>query len=203
MRKDMTKVVTDRARVGGDGDGAKKTWKKDWESIPSHEGMIKPHRRNWSGKQSNLHLSPLKRFIESRVGKKWDDVFSEICEQFNSASPVQYRLREYVVRFVKTNVTLGKNGEFYDAGHKFDPENSYHGGMWVDPTDGVLKRCGRIQVESWKEQQKIAQSLTECILKDGSVARKKNGIWYRCVIEHNPSRNRWKRILQASWWQCI
>lgn len=185
MRKDMTKVVTDRPRNCGDGDGAKKIQKKDWESAPSYEGMIKPHRRCWSGKEQNPHVSPLKRFIESRVGKKWDDVFSEICEQFKSSSSVQLRFRSYIDWFVETNISIGKNGEFYDGGHKFDPENCYRG-MWVDPTDGILKRCRRKKVESWSEQQKIEKSLTECVLKDGSVARKKNGVWYQCVIDSIP-----------------
>lgn len=187
MRKDMSKVVSDSRRCGGSGpDGAKKVHKKDWDTAVTHEGMLKPHRLNWSGKESNAtNLSPFRRFIESRVGKPWDDVYSEICEHFKTASAVQSRMRMYIGWFVETNISFGKHGGLYDGGHKFDPNDTYMP-MWVDPTDGILKQCGRKKQLSYRDKMKAEEELTTFTLDDGSTARKKDGVWYQCVIEPVP-----------------
>src|SRR6185437_5780755 len=87
MRKDMKHVIIDRPRTGGDGGksippkGSKKRLQKTpLEDQPKYESNARRRVYGYDCKQLNEHLSPLRRWLHSQVGRNWDEVWSEICE---------------------------------------------------------------------------------------------------------------------------
>ena len=44
----------------------------------------------------NEHLGPLRRYLDSQVGRPWDKVFSEICAHIDRSSAVQDHVRDHV-----------------------------------------------------------------------------------------------------------
>lgn len=91
MRKDMNKVLCTRPRKGGG-------WKKKFfdkmntpkevryfkgvkvDLSPKQESMKKRHRVALDSKELTDHIEPLHRYLLSKVGEPWDDVWSDICK---------------------------------------------------------------------------------------------------------------------------
>jgi hypothetical protein len=99
MRSDMAKVIVERPRVPG-WEGSKpkgcqrKLHRLRDDGPPIREGM----KARWRGgtKSLNEHLGPLRRYLNSQVGRPWDKVFSEICVHINRNSAVQDHVRDHV-----------------------------------------------------------------------------------------------------------
>ena len=76
MQTDMAKVIVERPRCGGQ--RSRKGRIRNFELLPTKEGM----QRRWTDqKYLNENLAPLRRFLASRVGQRWDAVYAEINEQ--------------------------------------------------------------------------------------------------------------------------
>jgi hypothetical protein len=95
------------------------------------------------GKHLNEHLGPLRRYIDSQVGRPWDKVYSEICAHIDRSSAVQDHVRDHVDRYVAVHVVLidgipcsGDGGRQHGQ-----PLRPRHGVQWyVCPITGLLRR---------------------------------------------------------------
>ncbi len=109
MRADMAKVIVERPRKKG------RSWKKPKgyqrqlrrygeDGPPCREGI----KTRWGGrtKYLNEHLGPLRRYLDSQVGRPWDKVFSEICAHISRNSAVQDHVRDHVEGYVTLCVIL-------------------------------------------------------------------------------------------------
>lgn len=91
MRKDMSKILVERPRAGGSKHGIRnnrRVTKQLLSSNPeievdSFKGIRKVHKIHNDQKELNENLKPLVRFLHSRIGQKWDDVYSEIMKNMN------------------------------------------------------------------------------------------------------------------------
>jgi hypothetical protein len=107
MRHDMAKVIVERPRHGSSLRGESKGYQRSLqrlgrEELPYREGMKKRHRGRT--KSLNEHLGPLRRYLDSQVGRPWNKVFSEICEHIDRDSAVQDHVRDHVADYVETHV---------------------------------------------------------------------------------------------------
>lgn len=112
MRADMGKVLVERPRLGGwrgarrPGKGYAKRLKKcldAGESPPAREGI---KRQQVHTKSFNEHLSPLRRFLDSNVGRPWDKVYSEICKHVDRGNVVQKHILTHLFDYVVVNTVL-------------------------------------------------------------------------------------------------
>jgi hypothetical protein len=95
----------------------------------------------------NENLAPLIRFLRSRRGRRWDDVFSEICAQLDTGSTVKMHVRQHLDDFVMRPVR-GRYGGWIWQGRKLTPELMgwrRHRHFFVDPADGILKDAGLLR----------------------------------------------------------
>jgi hypothetical protein len=138
MRSDMFKVIINRPRWGSRWIPSAKL-KKDRTDRTSLS--LKRHAREGAPytKSLNENLAPLIRFIQKRVGQRWDDVFSEICKHLDTGSTVKMHVREHLGDFVAL-VSYGRHGELLDRGYVIRPDRrSSANQFYVDPDDGILK----------------------------------------------------------------
>jgi hypothetical protein len=119
MREDMDKVIVERPRYGSSNSyrfsraRSKSGWKKDPESAPTREGM-KRYYDSWDDrKELNENLNPLYRFLNAQAGRRWDDVYSEICERVKLNSAIQRHILQHVFDLVATKVVM-VNGKPYE-----------------------------------------------------------------------------------------
>src|SRR5262245_7518925 len=146
MRADMAKVIVERPRFGSRIRGKPKGYRRSVQRLtedggPIREGMKR--RCRGGSKMLNEHLGPLRRYLDSQVGRSWDKVFSEICAHIDRSSAVQDHVRDHVEDYVTIHVILidgipcnGKGGWHY--GKPLD-QLGYRP-WYVCPTTGILKR---------------------------------------------------------------
>jgi hypothetical protein len=112
MRKDMDKVIVERARVGH-ARPSKKTGlrlrsdqlSEDFDSGP----MRLPTKRAraygwWESKELTDRLGPLKRFLYSQVGRPWDKVYRDIRDSIDARTVTGRHLLHHVDQMVWVDV---------------------------------------------------------------------------------------------------
>ncbi len=148
MRQDMAKVIVERPRRYESYPRSYPFYLKnvdlfDEDGTIKNEGMRKPHVYRHGGKELNENLAPLKRFLRSRVGRPWDEVFSEICKNINVNSAVQNHIREHIFQYVEINIEMRNGIPYWINYGKERPlasESAYraHEHLYVDPDTGIL-----------------------------------------------------------------
>lgn len=117
MRKDMSKVIVERPRLG-------RAWAKvrppgrsaaledeDGEPLRAVKPARTPKRtKTQKTKGLNENLAPLRRYLGKQVGRPWNKVFSEISEHLKPTSTVQQHVRDHIDDFVavQTRMRAGK-----------------------------------------------------------------------------------------------
>lgn len=181
MRPDMGKVLTERPRKPGYKviKGSTKKFNKSLENETyiTKESMTKPWLKGWDAKVDHKTdvIGPLYGYIKSKVGQKWDDVYSEIRQNIDINTNQGSHLFDHIKDMVELNVVLvdGKphvvsNGYRTIASHSdYVPLESYgrRPQYYVCPISGILKlapnRTSKKQKQSqnwvWKDKEKLTQ----------------------------------------------
>lgn len=148
MRADMFKVIVERPRWrAGHAQSAK--LKRN-----SHQNLkqigLKRHALIGApyAKGLNENLAPLVRFLRSRRGRRWDDVFSEICASLDTGSTVKMHVRQHLEDFVLTRISIGRHGEWMFEGTVIGDGSRWfrRREFFVDPEDGILKDYAELDV---------------------------------------------------------
>jgi hypothetical protein len=141
MRADMFKVIVERPRWRST-DAPSVKLKKDRDQDRKFIGLNRHvHEQADYWKSLNENLAPLVRFLRKQRGRRWDDVFSEICAGLDSGSTVKMHVRMHLEDFVLVRISRGRKGELLHEGLAVEPNR--HRLRWyefyVDPDDGILK----------------------------------------------------------------
>ena len=162
MRKDMSKVIVERPRLGGVGkENSRRNRRETKMTLRDVDGSTAPETDVWSfhgmkrvhtslpgsyddKKQLNENLQPLRRFLDSRIGKPWDEVYSEIMQNLNLNNAVQYHVYQHLTRdrMVEANTYLSKTGKVM-ANTPYGPRwvgDNWLPTFYVDPTNGTLQK---------------------------------------------------------------
>ena len=140
MRKDMFKVIVERPRGGARFRVNRSRLTSD-EALPKRVGMKRFRSINRTDtKWLNENLAPLKRYLMKQVGRPWNKVYSEICENLDANNTVKQHVRDHLQDFIVTKVAIGRDGEWLNgnaypswrAAHK-----TWHQPLYVDPNDGA------------------------------------------------------------------
>lgn len=153
MRPDFAKILVERPRRGGTND--RKGRAVPIDDLPQKESMRKPHRDR---KELNENLSPLYRFLEKSVGRKWDDVYSEITENLNPNNAVQYHILQHLKWYV-------------------DEKTKPYGPTWFYVDDSGILRA--VPKRKYKRKPEVYEDLI------GREAVRVNGVWYK-IETHTP-----------------
>jgi hypothetical protein len=154
MRSDMFEVIIERPRVQPNRRGRRKGRKG--EALRQQEAPVRePMSRGRGGnKILNENLAPLRRFLQRRVGRPWNDVHREICALLNVRSAVQKHVLDHVDEMVEVNVVLVGGRAHHAPGHLFAGSlivRSRWRGFYVCPKTGTLRlspyRWGRGRID--------------------------------------------------------
>ena len=187
MRQDMKTVLTERPRHGlvrKFHEVRTRTKRGNYDDLPAFEGMRRPYLYGFNNKQFSDHIKPLIRFLWSSVGRKWDDVWSEIAAQVPAGSTMNDHLRGHVFSEIDLHCTV-ENGKVFPQPNRYRwRSNVEPTGLYVDPRDGVIKAGSNDYHNSrsnhrrrfWNDREVPAP--TSCEI-DGGVLRLIDGIWYQ------------------------
>lgn len=193
MRKDFHKVVTERPRVKyivKNNRSDKRTYDHIDDVPPGGKVSIRRPYRSNSFNFSD-HISPLRRFIEKQIGRKWDDVFSEISKQFPSGGVLNDHIRGHVWDFISHNTSMGPNGVVLDHGGKWggsvrpvSPNEIY-----VHPETGMVCRMPSDVPSRKKRRLEREARIRNTVVALSKKARllKIKGCWYYVDLEDIPN----------------
>lgn len=92
-------------------------------------------------------LGAVRRWVESQVGRKWDDVYSEIKKKFPETNIVNKHILDHVRGYIMTEHDQLSFSKYVT----FDPETSYHRkGLYIK--NGILHRFP-VKRMPWKNEQ--------------------------------------------------
>jgi hypothetical protein len=188
MREDMFQVIVERPRWahGARYERARyeHEFQRDLDLAPAREGMSASAR--YATKQLNENLAPLARFLRSRVGRPWDEVYSEICASLSVRSAVQQHVRDHLRDFVRTRVWR-QDGELWTE-HRFGGPGplvgrGYRGDFYVCPETRQLRAIPR------KARPHHSQPVDPDLrpLSEWEQLRRIDGQWYRIELAQLPA----------------
>jgi hypothetical protein len=127
---------------------------------------LKGSRRNGRGHSPY----PFDRFLASRVGRAWDDVYSELCSEFDNRSWVGYSFRRDLAWHVQTNCWIGaETGTIYSSewgGSKVSNE------FYVHPFTGLL--CWAPPIKHERPERPV----TKVVVDEDTYHEIQDGIWF-------------------------
>ena len=193
MRKDISKIIVERPRYNSK--CVRKGRKVNDELLPNRQGMRRPHLLGYNQKQLNENLAPLRRFLNSSVGRKWDDVYSEICKNLKITSTVQEHVRGHVTDFVALNISIGKNGKLLlnTKYRTYEIDSKVYFDLYVDPIDKILKNVP--DKYKWNKHKYIRPVDKDHAIVDDLDFYKIDGIWYTVDWEKVPDATYITRII--------
>lgn len=183
MRSDMHKLITTPGRWGSERGHREIRHKKAskyhlevWEdedgtlhteAIPHRKGRgMRPRGRAVDRKTFSDHLGPLRRFLLSRVGRRWDDVYSEIVEKVPKGLH-RHHLDTHLESYVEIKPSVGRYFVWAD--------------FFVDDK-GFLRRHKKTPRKKTPTPEEDAGFKWVSKAKLTAYVKCK-GIWYLCKIE--------------------
>jgi hypothetical protein len=181
----MHKVVVERPRHGRSWATSKAPPKPPFEDSPRYESMKANHtRRKWF---SDL-LGPLRRWLQSQVGRSWNDVYSEACAVIKPDSIIRAHVKTHLLEFVERH-TFMHDGEvcILDTSHRGGVKPVTEIGwrrslFFVHPDTGLLEVIPKVSKRSWRARESKSPITEFWIGKDIS-RRKIHGLWFECHFE--------------------
>ena len=131
MRPDMKDLLLNTGRHSGYGKSDSRRAR-----FLHVDADLLPHRLTpalqygYNRKSQGDRLAPLYKFLESRCGRPWNDVYSEICLAADPRGIRGFHLRQHVQQYV--------NLSNYDVGLRYS-----HGPFFVD-RDGTLQKARKL-----------------------------------------------------------
>ena len=180
MRTDMKKVLTERPRIGHGRsyhDIRARHTRADFDDLPSKEGMRRPYSsHDDERKEFNDLIGPLRRFLHSCRGRRWDDVWSEICAQLSN-NTVDSHLKDHVLRDVDIHTRMIDDKVFVNTrwGGIREPV-----GLYVHPETGLV--CG----DDWQRGWWKTHQQNKTVYHDGlGYEELENGILHPYGYRHD------------------
>jgi hypothetical protein len=222
MRKDFKKLLCECYRHKGYGDPwyyekhnkgrTQKHAKGDYDewSHPKYEAMSMGR----GTKQFGENLKPLVKYLRKCVGRKWDDVYSEIREVCPPHGAVNEHIYTHLWQYVE------RKPYFVDGVVCRSPEEWHgsryelldHGGdntFYIDQ-EGYLRRAPKTETyrQRQKRKRKEAQENSDVRVLDGVYFVRKDNVWYGTKLVPLPKpysrveekESKWRGKYQVTNW---
>jgi len=184
----MHKVVIERPRHGRSWAESRPRLKPPFDESPRFESIMARHiRRKWF---SDL-LGPLKRWLQSQVGRSWNDVYSEACAVIKPDSPIRAHVKTHLLEFVERNTFMHEGRVcVLDTGHLGKPVPVSANGRWrrlffVHPDTGLLLPSPKLSKLAWRARDP-KPSVTIRWIRRGVALQQIRGFWFECHFEVVP-----------------
>ena len=197
MRPDFNKLLVERERP--------RSWMKfgytrnsktlnastDQLGIGGRESMRKRHKISGDYKVFNENLNPLKSWIHSQLGKKWDKSYSELRRTFDSRGVINGHILQHLFDYIEIHtklvddVVMVLDNSYGSRGYvplKKLSNSSYRQDYYVCPKDGTVKSMVKQPRRSViKQQEADVQRKKDATFRDLGAKHlhlEDDGNWY-------------------------
>ncbi len=149
------------------------------ESAPIRERMSR------HDKSLNENLAPLRRYLLSQVGRKWNDVYSDIRKNLRPRRATHLHVLQHLEQMVVTHVVMidgQPHRPYHDSYRGLTPlsPRRWSDVVWVDPTSGLLRRV----VVPPKPRDEDDPDVVN--VNRTTAYRRLKGVWYRVTLSEIP-----------------
>lgn len=140
----------------------------------------------YGDKEFSDHLGPLRRFLQSRVGRPWSKVKSEMAEQLRVTSTVQRHVMEHVRDYVWERTWFDDDGVMWGVDRYGRPDRVV---SWSRPRFFVHPRSGLLERMPTSRPRKTnapPDPNVRTIVADRFQHRRVNGIWFEVELAPLP-----------------
>jgi hypothetical protein len=203
MREDMGKVLVERPRVKSGvvpGRTGRRYAKWVQKGIASGDGSAACEgiKRRYLGgaarlKHFNEHLGPLRKFVESNVGRPWDKVYAEICRHVDRGNVVQKHVLTHLFQYVVVDVELIDGEPYRKARDRSAYRNRPLRGpnqWYVCPKSGLLKRAKVVSKRERKRRKTVLEKPVAWVTASQFVRRGAGG-WELVTVNPWPVQFGW------------
>ena len=185
----MHKVVVERPRWNpGPGKYGRRANLPE-ELLPKFEGIKRPHS---SRKGLTDLLGPLRRWLHSQLGRRWNDVYSEACAVIKPDSVVRAHIKTHLLEFVERHTFMRDRSVcVLDTwrGGGIRPVTAKRFGrsaFYVHPETGLLREIKPVSRRDRQRAQREKRQQTFRWLDDRFALKQINGIWFACQFRAIP-----------------
>ncbi|AFZ24570.1 hypothetical protein Cylst_2342 [Cylindrospermum stagnale PCC 7417] len=151
----------------------------------SEDGLLSPYIikvRNGSKRLSD-HLAPLRRFLKSKVGEPWNQVYSELCQRLDPSTMAGRHVIGHLWHYVEQHVELIDDIPYRKPylGYRSRQLISYRDQFYIHPETGIL--C---LAKSVPRKQKTSPPTDVVMIDKYHQYCKINEIWYLVTFEDFP-----------------
>jgi hypothetical protein len=164
------------------------------ELLPKFEGIKRPHSCR---KGLTDLLGPLKRWLQSQVGRPWNDVYSEACAVIKPDSIIRAHVKTHLLQFVQRNTFMHDGVVSYLAtgrGGGIRPvlsEKFFRRVFYVHPETGLLEKIEPVSRRRWNAGRFRSHNERRWVRK-GVALQQIRGLWFECHFEAVPVGVRFK-----------
>ncbi len=178
MRRDMSKVVTERPRWGHAAKSKKTSLKLkpsefEKDDVGSTRAPVARRRQyGYEAKSFSDLIGPLRRSLRTNVGRPWNKVKSELSKTLDRTSVSGLHIWSHIAWEVSESCFIGEDRKVYSSGTWGSPELAT--GLYVHPITGLL--C-------WKPRKRFKQPFIDKPLDliqidENNALSRVEGIWY-------------------------
>jgi hypothetical protein len=156
--------------------------------------LIKSRKRT---KYFSDNLSPLYRWLRSHVGRSWDTVYSNLCQQLDFRTLLGQHILSHVWDFVERDVVIIDDVPYRQSrqDYSLNPSWRRREQLYIHPDTGILCKAER-------RARKVGRKSDNLVIIDKyHHYRKVDGVWYSVVFidfPDNTNEGRVKDILQKT-----
>lgn len=176
MKEKFVRLMFERSKFGKKGNILSNKRSVD-EYIDEHKNSIKRGYRD-----GYYSYAPVIKFLNSKVGKCWDDVYSEMSTHFNGYCG--HILKNAIDVLVEKDICVDDDGDLADSkGKKLkDYRNWYRNNFYINPKTNTLEKIKavRIKYRRYKQPKTI-------IRYNGKKYYKYKNIWYEVETTNSNS----------------
>lgn len=106
----------------------------------SQDGLLSPYLIKPRNKSKYLsdHLGPLRRFLRSKVGQPWNDIYSKLCQRLDSSTMAGQHVLDHVQDYVEQHVELIDGIPYQKSRRQYRLTQGYRFKLYVHPETGIL-----------------------------------------------------------------
>lgn len=189
----MHKVICEEPRHGGGPVKYGRRANRTEDQLPKHESIWEHY--NGGNKWFGEHLGPLKRWLRSKVGSAWNEVYSEASKVIKPDSVVRAHIRFHMLEMVERN-TFMRNGEVWCTRHgawrnaqevPVQELRGRHDLFYVHPESGALCPIpDKPRGLTLREQQERKFRTVKKKLPKDHLLLKLKGHWFECRMLRYP-----------------
>ncbi len=188
----LGEVVIERPRAGLRISLRKLTgYKKALQKITdeaTEDGLLRPYliksrQLVLRTKYFSDNLGPLRRWLHSKVGQSWDDVYSELCQCIEIRTLSGQHILFHIWQLVERNVVLIDGVPYSDRCYKYIQRHQlgyWRDVLYVHPHTGILCIAKKVPKELPKKRDDLL------VIDSYHEYRKLNDIWYLIKLQELP-----------------